>query len=97
MIWFFIIIAVVVFYVAVVFVDVHTETMYDIKFHDGGFLNMGYTTHSNRDATPRDVRRALIWPIRGIWWFTKATIWIMADVTHGFLLIFNYCCYCCND
>lgn len=88
--WWILIIFGIIFYIAIIYIDVSNETTENVNFHDGGFLGLGFTTCDHRDATPQDVRRALIWPIRGFWWFTKTSIWIFAESIHGVLLIFNY-------
>lgn len=66
------------------------EIIKDRKFHEGGFLNMGYTTYSHRDTTPKDVRMGLLWPILLAFWFVKASIWILNDLLAFVLLIFSY-------
>ena len=83
-------IAALVVYLLGIAVDIHCETMQNVKFHDGGFLNMGYTTCNHRDASPKDVRRALIWPLRLVFWFSIATFWLVHDLLKGILLIFNF-------
>lgn len=86
---FFIIFAVVI-YIVFVFVEVNCSTTINTKYHDGGFLGLGYITSGNREAEPRDVRRALIWPIIGVIFFVKSIVWILNDIVAGFLLIFNF-------
>lgn len=85
-----IVIAVIVFYLIGILADIYCETMENVKLHDGGFLNMGYSTCDHRDATTRDVRMSLIWPLRLVWFFVKGFIMIGNDIFAGFLLVFNY-------
>jgi hypothetical protein len=78
-------------YLIGIYASVDCDTMENVEHHDGGFLNMGYTTSSNRDATPKDIRLALIWPLRGLWWFIRTTLWLVnEDVIHYIGLIFGF-------
>jgi hypothetical protein len=77
-------------YIAGICAYVSAETIEKIEFHEGGFLGMGYTTNSNRDVTPKDMRMALLWPILLTFWFIKTTIWILNDLLSFVLLIFGY-------
>lgn len=81
----------IIFYISIVIVYTSSKTIKNVEFHDGGFLNMGYTTHENRETTPKDMRLGLIWPIIFIWWFFKSIIWILHDYfLNGILLIFGF-------
>lgn len=71
-------------------VYVSTETAEDFKYYDGGFLGLGYTTNSNRETTPKDVRLGLIWPILFIISVIKMTIWLINDILYFILLIIGY-------
>lgn len=86
----YIYIAGIVIYFVGICAYVSGETIKDTKFHEGGFLNMGYTTCSHRDATPKDIRMSLLWPILLTFWLVKASIWILNDLLAFVLLIFNY-------
>lgn len=89
MMWIFIILIVAI-YLIFVFVEISCRTIDNVKFHDGGFLNMGYTTHSNRNPDRKDVLIAMIWPIILIIWFIKTTIWLInIDILPIPLLLFN--------
>jgi hypothetical protein len=76
-------------YVVGVLTYVFAETMSNVEFHEGGFLNMGYTSHDNRSATPKDMWKGLIWPILLLWWFIKAVILILNLLLGLFLLVFG--------
>jgi len=77
-------------YIIFVFVYVYNETMCDVEVHEGGFLNMGYTTHSNRETTPRDVWKGVIWPLILVVCFVKTVIWLLNDLACTFLLLFGF-------
>lgn len=83
------IVGVVIYFIGIC-VYVSGEVIKDVKFHEGGFLNMGYTTCSHRNTTPKDVRMGLLWPILLTFWFIKTFIWILNDLLAPALLIFNY-------
>lgn len=74
-------------YVVGILTYVFSETMTNVKSHEGGFLNIGYTTHDNRNATTKDMWKGLIWPILFLWWFVKAIILILNTLMGLFLLI----------
>jgi hypothetical protein len=76
-------------YIIGVLTYVYTATMVDFKSHEGGFLNMGYTTHDNRSATSKDMWKALIWPMLSLWWFVKVIAEILHLLLGLFLLIFG--------
>lgn len=76
-------------YVVGVLTYVYTETITNIKSHEGGFLNMGYTTHDNKNATTKIMWKALLWPILFLWWFVKAITMILNLLVGLFLLIFG--------
>jgi len=86
----FFIIAGIVFYVIMIFVDIESTTSYDFKYHEGGFMNMGYSTCKHRDPTPHDVRMALIWPIRFIICVVKMILSLIHDILAYVILLFGY-------
>lgn len=69
---------------------IHTETIDDVRFHEGGFLGMGYHTCLHRAITTKDARKGLLWPILLIFWFIKGIAWSLNDLVASILLIFNY-------
>ena len=79
-----------IIYIIGIFVSCHSDTIENAKFHDGGFLNMGYTTCDHRNLTTRDVRLSLIWPLRVL----ICLVCVIALMAHGvlkwFFLIFNF-------
>lgn len=79
----------VLIYLIGVGLDVSTQACENFKFHEGGFLNMGYTTHDDRDITPHDIRFGLLWPIRLFIYFVGGVLWIMHDFIRIALLTFN--------
>ena len=52
------------------------KTVDSIEFHEGGFLNMGYTTSSNRDMTTSDAWLSLLWPGILILNIVKLSVWV---------------------
>jgi hypothetical protein len=76
-------------YIIGVLIYVYTETMTNVKFHKGGFLNMGYTTCDNKNATTKIMWKALIWPILFLWWSIKAVTVVLHLLLGLFLLIFG--------
>lgn len=76
-------------YIIGILTYVFTETTTNVEFHEGGFLNMGYTSHDNRSATSKDMWKGLIWPILFLWWFIKAVTMILHFLLGLFLLIFG--------
>ena len=55
---------------------IYTETIENVKHHDGGFLGAGYTTNDNRAVTVKDARMSLLWPILIMFCFIKALLYI---------------------
>ena len=86
----FFIIAGIVFYAIMIFVEIDTLTSYDFRYHDGGFMNIGYSTCKHKDPTPYDVRMAVIWPIRFIVYITKMILSLIHDVLAYVMLFFGY-------
>lgn len=76
-------------YLIGVVLDVSTRTCENFKFHEGGFLNMGYDTHDNRDVTPHDIRIGLLWPIHLLIYMISGILWIINDFIKMILLTFN--------
>ena len=69
----------IIVYIIMIFVTVNNDTVTDVEYHIGGFLNMGYFSNSNREPTTKDVWLAIIWPIRAILFFIKGILWIIND------------------
>ncbi len=70
--------------------EISVCTIKDVKHHDGGFLNMGYSTYNNKELTSKDTWLSLVWPIRFIFYFFKTTIWLInEDIINIALLIFG--------
>ena len=80
-----------IIYVIGIFIYVSTEVKENFKFHEGGFLGLGYTTNDTREATVKDVWKGLIWPILILLYLLKATIWIInEDVIPLICLVVNF-------
>lgn len=79
-----------IFYIVVIFIDLDTETTTNTKYHDGGFLNMGYTTSSNRDANTKDVWWAIIWLPRLVLFFIAILLGTINDVLVVVLLLVGF-------
>lgn len=84
------IIGIILIWVLGICLDVSTRTDVNHKFHEGGFLNMGYVTSGKRDANPRDMWWAMIWPIRLVFFFICGFLWLFHDFIALFLLVFSY-------
>lgn len=76
-------------YIVGILTYVYTETVTNVKFHEGGFLNIGYTTCDNKDVTSKNMWKGLIWPILALWWLVKAITMILNLLLGLFLLIFG--------
>lgn len=76
-------------YVIGVLTYVYTETITNVKSYEGGFLNIGYTTHDNKNPTTKIMWKGLIWPILLLWWFVKAVTMILHLLLGLFLLVFG--------
>ena|SRR3989304_7116042 len=70
----FIIFCIIIYLVGIVGY-ISTKTLDRVEFHEGGFLNMGYTISSNRDMTTKDAWLSLIWPVLFIFFIIKLSIW----------------------
>jgi len=79
----------IVIYIIGIIIYVTGEIITNVKFHDGGFLGMGYSTNDNRDVTPSDVRKGLLWPLMLVYFMVRVPIAVLNDLIYGFLLIFN--------
>lgn len=87
---FFSIIGIIIYFIGIL-IEVSISTITNVKFHEGGFLNMGYTTHDNKETTPKDVRSALLWPIKFILFIIKTPIFFLnEDIIPILLLIFGF-------
>ena len=80
----------IVFYIIMIFIDINSSTSSNYEYHDGGFMNMGYTTCKYRDPTPHDVRMAIIWPIRFLVSFIKMILSLIHDMLAYIMLLFGY-------
>jgi hypothetical protein len=80
----------IVIYFIFVAVDIAFETTTDVKFHQGGFLGLGYTTCGKRETEPKDVWWALIWPFRFVWWFACGVFSMLFDVICCVFLAFGF-------
>ena len=69
----------IIVYIVFIFISINVDRVTDVEFHEGGFLNMGYTTNSTREPTTKDVWLAIIWPLRFIIFLTKGILWIIND------------------
>ena len=76
-------------YIIGVFIECNTCTIKDVEVHDGGFLNMGYSTNSNRELTTKDIRKATLWPIFVIHFFARTTLGIIHTIFANILLFFG--------
>ena len=80
---------IIIIYIIGIILVASSETIENVKFHDGGFLNLGFTTNDNREMTAHDVRKGLIWPITLIVFFITGCFYFLNEILRGFLLIFN--------
>jgi hypothetical protein len=73
-----------------VFVDCMTTTADNFRYHEDNSIFGGFTTHDNRDLVTRDVRLALIWPLRLLFYVVVTGIWIFNDILAGCFLVFAF-------
>lgn len=73
-------------YLLVFFVSIACDTTENVEYHDGGFLNLGFTTCDYRRATTKDVWKAIFWPIRAVW-FTLKGIILLTNLVLGLVLL----------
>ena len=67
----------------------NSETIQNVKFHKGGFLNLGYTTNNNRRIEKKDIIKGMIWPVDLVWSMFRGCIGIINEILGVFLLLFN--------
>ncbi len=77
-------------YVIGIMIDYNTSRYHNYEYHEGGFLNMGYSTHDIRDGTPKDVWWALIWPIKVVWYVVLSLLSISHDIITFLFLMFGF-------
>lgn len=80
------------FYAFGIYLYIDSKTTENVKFHDGGFLGLGYTTCGFRETTAKDARMSLLWPILLALLFTKTIAWMLHNCLSfiPLLLGFNY-------
>lgn len=84
----FIIFGIIVYIIGIA-ASIDCDTVHNVKFHNGGFLGMGYTTEDHRKATSKDAWKSLIWPLLLFWYFLSGILCIFfTDIIYfPFLLI----------
>lgn len=78
----------VVSYVIGLVVECSICTTVNVKFHDGGFLGAGYSTHDNRSLEPKDIWWAVIWPLRLTLYFLAGCLGMVHILLAYTLLLF---------
>lgn len=79
-----------IIYIGGILAYLDAETIGEVEFHEGGFLNFGYTTCSNREVTVKDVRLSLIWPFVLMMYVVKSSISIFNDCLGFIFLIVGF-------
>ena len=51
----YIFIAIFAIYIVILLVDINSSTIDNVKFHEGGFLNAGYSTNDSNDLKTVDI------------------------------------------
>jgi hypothetical protein len=73
-----------------VFIDCTITTAENYHFHEDSSIFGGYTSHDNRELNTRDVRLALLWPLRLLFYMVITGIWILNDLAAGLFLVFAF-------
>lgn len=76
-------------YLVITSLFLSTNTITNTEYHEGGFLNMGYTSNSHREATPKDVWVALAWPLFFGLEFIRCLMQLLNDLLCYLLLMFG--------
>lgn len=85
----FLIIIGIIVYAVGIFTYIDLETSMNFKWHDGGFLGLGYTTNDYRETTTKDARLSLLWPVLLVFWFIKTLLWVFNDCLGFVFLLFR--------
>jgi hypothetical protein len=80
-------------YIVGMYAYIDIKTIKNIKFHKNGFINIGYSTSTHRNITPRNVKMSLLWPFLCIFWIIKGYIWILNNLFNIVLIGLGYCNY----
>jgi hypothetical protein len=80
-------------YIIFVIVNAYNETIENVTIHEGGFLGMGYTTHTSRELTPKDIRKGSLWPFFLLVFFAKGLVFLVNEPLKLFLLFFGFSYY----
>jgi len=89
----YIFIAIFAIYIVILLVDINSSTIDNVKFHEGGFLNAGYSTNDSNDLKTVDIWKAVFWPVRLFFVFLPKEVLCLINFLVGILLLAFGCEY----